>query len=195
MRQTISPIRVIEQVDEAGKPRTATIRTIVAIDSETDQAWDDSNRLYTLSDIETWPRPQDDVYMQEIVVPEVSTIAANGVAVKETLIPVKKADMVQQPKTTTAVQHVQESMHVEQEQVQVTQHNVTTKDNSDMLHQLIKRVQIKADVDVYNMQITSRVDVAAVCSAAQAFGYTPMEAIIAMLDCGHITDIKCIDAE
>lgn len=193
MRQTISPIRVIEQVDEAGKPRTATIRTIVAIDSETDQAWDDSNRLYTLSDIETWPRPQDDVYMQEIVVPEVSTIAANGVAVKETLTPVKKVDIVQQPKTTATVQHVQESMQTEQ--VQVTQHTVATKDNSDMLHQLIKRVQIKADVDVYNVQITSRADVAAVCSAAQAFGYTPMEAIIAMLDCGHITDIKCIDAE
>jgi hypothetical protein len=59
MRTELStPIRVIEENDK-GEPQ---LHEIVAIDEETDSCWTRTNRMLKLSAVETWSRPQDDVF-------------------------------------------------------------------------------------------------------------------------------------
>lgn len=91
----ISPIRVIHSIESANGPINTEVISIVAVDREKNQCWDEQNRLFTLSEVEEWPRPQDDVFMTPIAPLETSTIAADGTVIKDTLQPIQKRETFQ----------------------------------------------------------------------------------------------------
>lgn len=91
----ISPIRVIYSIESTNGPINTEVISIVAVDREKNQCWDDQNRLFTLSEVEEWPRPQDDVFMTPIAPLETSTIAADGTVIKDTLQPIQKRETFQ----------------------------------------------------------------------------------------------------
>lgn len=91
----ISPIRVIHSIESTGGPVNTEVVSIVAVDRENNQCWDERNRLFTLSEVEEWPRPQDDVFMTPIAPLETSTVAADGTVIKDTLQPMQKQSNVQ----------------------------------------------------------------------------------------------------
>lgn len=91
----ISPIRVIHSIESTNGPINTEVISIVAVDREKDQCWDNQNRLFTLSEVEEWPRPQDDVFMTPIAPLETSTVAADGTVIKDTLQPIQKRDNAQ----------------------------------------------------------------------------------------------------
>ena len=91
----ISPIRVIHSIESTNGPINTEVISIVAVDREKNQCWDDQNRLFTLSEVEEWPRPQDDVFMTPIAPLETSTIAADGTVIKDTLQPIQKRETFQ----------------------------------------------------------------------------------------------------
>lgn len=91
----ISPIRVIHSIESTNGPINTEVISIVAVDREKNQCWDEQNRLFTLSEVEEWPRPQDDVFMTPIAPLETSTIAADGTVIKDTLQPIQKRETFQ----------------------------------------------------------------------------------------------------
>ena len=91
----ISPIRVIHSIESTNGPINTEVISIIAVDREKNQCWDEQNRLFTLSEVEEWPRPQDDVFMTPIAPLETSTIAADGTIIKDTLQPIQKRETVQ----------------------------------------------------------------------------------------------------
>lgn len=91
----ISPIRVIHSIESTGGPVNTEVVSIVAVDRENNQCWDERNRLFTLSEVEEWPRPQDDVFMTPIAPLETSTVAADGTVIKDTLQPMQRQSNVQ----------------------------------------------------------------------------------------------------
>lgn len=91
----ISPIRVIHSIESTNGPINTEVISIVAVDKEKNQCWDAQNRLFTLSEVEEWPRPQDDVFMTPIAPLETSTIAADGTVIKDTLQPIQKRETFQ----------------------------------------------------------------------------------------------------
>lgn len=91
----ISPIRVIHSIESTNGPINTEVISIVAVDREKNQCWDEQNRLFTLSEVEEWPRPQDDVFMTPIAPLETSTIAADGTVIKDTLQPIQKHETFQ----------------------------------------------------------------------------------------------------
>lgn len=95
----ISPIRVIHSIESTGGPVNTEVISIVAVDRESNQCWDERNRLFTLSEVEEWPRPQDDVFMTPIAPLETSTIAADGTVIKDTLQPMQRQSNVQTPQS------------------------------------------------------------------------------------------------
>lgn len=86
----ISPIRVIMSVESVNGPSNTEVISIVAVDRESNQCWDSTNRIFTLSEVEEWPRPQDDVFMTPIAPIEKTTIAADGTVITDTLRPIQK---------------------------------------------------------------------------------------------------------
>lgn len=91
----ISPIRVIHSIESTNGPINTEVISIVAVDREKNQCWDNQNRLFTLSEVEEWPRPQDDVFMTPIAPLETSTVAADGTVIKDTLQPIQKRETFQ----------------------------------------------------------------------------------------------------
>lgn len=91
----ISPIRVIHSIESTNGPINTEVISIVAVDREKNQCWDEQNRLFTLSEVEEWSRPQDDVFMTPIAPLETSTIAADGTVIKDTLQPIQKRETFQ----------------------------------------------------------------------------------------------------
>lgn len=191
-RTSIAPIRVIEQLENGDRPATAEIRTIVAIDEEADKAWDSQNRLYALSEIETWNRPQDDVFSQPIVIPSVSTTAADGSTVSETILPTQPIAALQVEQPVKPVSPV--PAYTAQQPVKAPYVTESVQQSSipadDMLHQLIKRLQPLEDDKTVVVDITAAVDVNHVLAATRAFGYNEIDTLKALIDCDLVTSIN-----
>ena len=191
-RTSIAPIRVIEQLENGDRPATAEIRTIVAIDEEADKAWDSQNRLYALSEIETWNRPQDDVFSQPIVIPSVSTTAADGSTVSETILPTQPIAALQTERPVEPVSPV--PAYPAQQPVKANYVTESAQQPSvpadDMLHQLIKRLQPLEDDKTVVVDITAAVDVNHVLAATRAFGYNEIDTLKALIDCDLVTSVN-----
>lgn len=191
-RTSIAPIRVIEQLENGDRPATAEIRTIVAIDEEADKAWDSQNRLYALSEIETWNRPQDDVFSQPIVIPSVTTTAADGSVVSEVIAPVQRvvpiapvSPATTSPTTSPITSPIEPVSHIPAYPAQQP-----SAPADDMLHQLIKRLQPLEDDKTVVVDITAAVDVNHVLAATRAFGYNEIDTLKALIDCDLVTSVN-----
>lgn len=191
-RTSIAPIRVIEQLENGDRPATAEIRTIVAIDEEADKAWDSQNRLYALSEIETWNRPQDDVFSQPIVIQSVTTTAADGSVVSEVIAPVQHvvpiapvSPATTSPTTSPITSPIEPVSHIPAYPAQQP-----SAPADDMLHQLIKRLQPLEDDKTVVVDITAAVDVNHVLAATRAFGYNEIDTLKALIDCDLVTSVN-----
>ena len=148
-RTNIKPIRVIETQESSHGPATTVVHTIVAIDRDANKAWSDKNVQLELSDVESWPRPMDDVFMQPVQPISTTTIGADGKTFTETLMPTKPAvqPVVEQQKTDDKPSNI-----VATTQPQTQQRFETTTTNSStspLVDALIDKLLAKSSDDAH----------------------------------------------
>lgn len=198
----ISPIRVIHSIESTNGPINTEVISIVAVDRETDQCWDNQNRLFTLSDVEEWPRPQDDVFMTPIAPLETSTVAADGTVIKDTLQPIQKRNNVQmqsdndkiQPQGPTQAEidaQIQEramklaaEMRALEMSNQAKTASVDMNDDDIELDKFVKRFIDKSstfDKTTKRIKITSTIDIDKLFLLADSLGFDKLSTLKAII--------------
>lgn len=198
----ISPIRVIHSIESTNGPINTEVISIVAVDREKDQCWDNQNRLFTLSEVEEWPRPQDDVFMTPIAPLETSTVAADGTVIKDTLQPIQKRNNVQmqydndkiQPQGPTQAEidaQIQEramklvaEMRALEMSNQAKTASVDMNDDDIELDKFVKRFIDKSstfDKTTKRIKITSTIDIDKVFLLADSLGFDKLSTLKAII--------------
>lgn len=197
----ISPIRVIHSIESTNGPINTEVISIVAVDREKNQCWDEQNRLFTLSEVEEWPRPQDDVFMTPIAPLETSTIAADGTVIKDTLQPIQKRETFQgiQPNVSQSQDMTQAEIDVRiQEQAMKlaaemralemsNRAKVTSVDMNDddiELDKFVKRFIDKSstfDKSTKRIKVTSTIDLDKLFLLADSLGFDKLNTLKAII--------------
>lgn len=198
----ISPIRVIHSIESTNGPINTEVISIVAVDREKDQCWDSQNRLFTLSEVEEWPRPQDDVFMTPIAPLETSTVAADGTVIKDTLQPIQKRNNVQmqsdndkiQPQGPTQAEidaQIQEramKLAVEMRALEMSNQaknaSVDMNDDDIELDKFVKRFIDKSstfDKTTKRIKITSTIDIDKLFLLADSLGFDKLSTLKAII--------------
>lgn len=198
----ISPIRVIHSIESTNGPINTEVISIVAVDREKDQCWDSQNRLFTLSEVEEWPRPQDDVFMTPIAPLETSTVAADGTVIKDTLQPIQKRNNVQmqsdndkiQPQGPTQAEidaQIQEramklaaEMRALEMSNQAKTASVDMNDDDIELDKFVKRFIDKSstfDKTTKRIKITSTIDIDKLFLLADSLGFDKLSTLKAII--------------
>lgn len=186
-RQSISPIKVIETRETSHGPASSVVHTIVAIDKASNKAWSDRNEQFELSDVESWPRPMDDIFMQPIQPLSTTTIGADGKPFTETLVPT-----AQQTKTETQPAKVEQTTQV-QPQVQAEQPvatSTTQKSSTDSLADTLIEKVLSKTIKQYgskqlhrvNLYVEAYVDLESLFNVAEFIDVDKTELIKACID-------------
>lgn len=186
-RQSISPIKVIETRETSHGPASSVVHTIVAIDKASNKAWSDRNEQFELSDVESWPRPMDDIFMQPIQPLSTTTIGADGKPFTETLVPT-----AQQTKTETQPAKVEQTTQV-QPQVQAEQPvatSTTQKSSADSLADTLIEKVLSKTIKQYgskqlhrvNLYVEAYVDLESLFNVAEFIDVDKTELIKACID-------------
>lgn len=192
-RTNIKPIRVIETQESSHGPATTVVHTIVAIDRDANKAWSDKNVQLELSDVESWPRPMDDVFMQPVQPISTATIGADGKTFTETLMPTKPAvqPVVEQQKTDDKPSNI-----VATTQPQTQQRFETTTTNSStspLVDALIDKLLAKSSDDAHiatTVKLTAKIDIAKLVDVASILDIEPAECIEACIRKGIVQSVK-----
>lgn len=199
LRTNIKPIRVIETQESSHGPATTVVHTIVAIDRDSNKAWSDKNVQLELSDVESWPRPMDDVFMQPVQPISTTTIGADGKTFTETLMPTKHA--VQQASIEQHVVEQQKTNDKSANIVATTQHQTqqkfeTATTNSSVLplvDALIDKLLAKssdAACIATTIKLTAKIDIAKLVDVASILDIEPAECIEACVRKGIVQSVK-----
>ena len=175
----IAPIEVIKTTDFAGKPANTEIVKIVEIDRERNLCWDSTNIQYQLSDVETWARPQSDVWNTPLNI-NVSTVAADGSTFSETLVP-QKPTMPQQAQSKQP-QHesVQENEeHISkipalQEETKVPQVEQPQNEIEVLINRFLKTNSYKVEKSI-SLECTANFDINKLLDIVNALSYNKEE--------------------
>ena len=186
-RQSISPIKVIETRETSHGPASSVVHTIVAIDKASNKAWSDRNEQFELSDVESWPRPMDDIFMQPIQPLSTTTIGADGKPFTETLVPTaQQSNHVQQ--TTKVEQTTQMQPQVQAEQPATTSTTQTSSTDS-LADTLIEKVLSKTikqygskQLHRVNLYVEAYVDLESLFNVAEFIDVDKTELIKACID-------------
>lgn len=192
-RTNIKPIRVIETQESSHGPATTVVHTIVAIDRDANKAWSDKNVQLELSDVESWPRPMDDVFMQPVQPISTTTIGADGKIFTETLMPTKPAvqPVVEQQKTDDKPSNI-----VATTQPQTQQRFETTTTNSStspLVDALIDKLLAKSSDDAHiatTVKLTAKIDIAKLVDVASILDIEPAECIEACIRKDIVQSVK-----
>lgn len=197
----ISPIRVIHSIESTNGPINTEVISIVAVDREKNQCWDDQNRLFTLSEVEEWPRPQDDVFMTPIAPLETSTIAADGTVIKDTLQPIQKRETFQgiqpnvpqsqgmtQAEIDASIQEKAMKLAAEMRAIEMSNRSkVTSVDMNDddiELDKFVKRFIDKSstfDKSTKRIKVTSTIDLDKLFLLADSLGFDKLNTLKAII--------------
>lgn len=197
----ISPIRVIHSIESTNGPINTEVISIVAVDREKNQCWDDQNRLFTLSEVEEWPRPQDDVFMTPIAPLETSTIAADGTVIKDTLQPIQKRETFQgiqpnvpqsqgmtQAEIDASIQEKAMKLAAEMRALEMSNRaKVTSVDMNDddiELDKFVKRFIDKSstfDKSTKRIKVTSTIDLDKLFLLADSLGFDKLNTLKAII--------------
>ena len=197
----ISPIRVIHSIESTNGPINTEVISIVAVDREKNQCWDDQNRLFTLSEVEEWPRPQDDVFMTPIAPLETSTVAADGTVIKDTLQPIQKRETFQgiqpnvpqsqgmtQAEIDASIQEKAMKLAAEMRALEMSNRaKVTSVDMNDddiELDKFVKRFIDKSstfDKSTKRIKITSTIDIDKLFLLADSLGFDKLSTLKAII--------------
>lgn len=193
----ISPIRVIHSIESTNGPINTEVISIIAVDREKNQCWDEQNRLFTLSEVEEWPRPQDDVFMTPIAPLETSTIAADGTVIKDTLQPIQKRETFQgiqpnvpqsqgmtQAEIDASIQEKAMKLAAEMRALEMSNRaKVTSVDMNDddiELDKFVKRFIDKSstfDKSTKRIKVTSTIDLDKLFLLADSLGFDKLNAL------------------
>jgi hypothetical protein len=197
----ISPIRVIHSIESTNGPINTEVISIVAVDREENQCWDEQNRLFTLSEVEEWPRPQDDVFMTPIAPLETSTIAADGTVIKDTLQPIQKRETFQgiqhnvpqsqgmtQAEIDASIQEKAMKLAAEMRALEMSNRaKVTSVDMNDddiELDKFVKRFIDKSstfDKSTKRIKVTSTIDLDKLFLLADSLGFDKLNTLKAII--------------
>ena len=197
----ISPIRVIHSIESTNGPINTVVISIVAVDREINQCWDDQNRLFTLSEVEEWPRPQDDVFMTPIAPLETSTIAADGTVIKDTLQPIQKRETFQgiqpnvpqsqgmtQAEIDASIQEKAMKLAAEMRALEMSNQaktaSVDMNDDDIELDKFVKRFIDKSstfDKTTKRIKITSTIDIDKFFLLADSLGFDKLSTLKAII--------------
>ena len=197
----ISPIRVIHSIESTNGPINTEVISIVAVDREKNQCWDDQNRLFTLSEVEEWPRPQDDVFMTPIAPLETSTIAADGTVIKDTLQPIQKRETFQgiqpnvpqsqgmtQAEIDASIQEKAMKLAAEMRALEMTNQTKTAtvdmNDDDIELDKFVKRFIDKSstfDKTTKRIKVTSTIDLDKLFLLADSLGFDKLNTLKAII--------------
>lgn len=197
----ISPIRVIHSIESTNGPINTEVISIVAVDREKNQCWDNQNRLFTLSEVEEWPRPQDDVFMTPIAPLETSTIAADGTVIKDTLQPIQKRETFQgiqpnvpqsqgmtQAEIDASIQEKAMKLAAEMRALEMSNRaKVTSVDMNDddiELDKFVKRFIDKSstfDKSTKRIKVTSTIDLDKLFLLADSLGFDKLNTLKAII--------------
>lgn len=197
----ISPIRVIHSIESTNGPINTEVISIVAVDREKNQCWDDQNRLFTLSEVEEWPRPQDDVFMTPIAPLETSTIAADGTVIKDTLQPIQKRETFQgiqpnvpqsqgmtQAEIDASIQEKAMKLAAEMRALEMSNQaktaSVDMNDDDIELDKFVKRFIDKSstfDKTTKRIKITSTIDIDKLFLLADSLGFDKLSTLKAII--------------
>lgn len=192
-RTNIKPIRVIETQESSHGPATTIVHTIVAIDRDANKAWSDKNVQLELSDVESWPRPMDDVFMQPVQPISTTTIGSDGKTFTETLMPTKPAvqPVVEQQKTDDKPSNiVATTQHQTQQRFETTTTNSST---SPFVDALIDKLLAKSSDDAHiatTVKLTAKIDIAKLADVASILDIEPAECIEACIRKGIVQSVK-----
>lgn len=197
----ISPIRVIHSIESTNGPINTEVISIIAVDREKNQCWDEQNRLFTLSEVEEWPRPQDDVFMTPIAPLETSTIAADGTVIKDTLQPIQKRETFQgiqpnvpqsqgmtQAEIDASIQEKAMKLAAEMRALEMSNRaKVTSVDMNDddiELDKFVKRFIDKSstfDKSTKRIKVTSTIDLDKLFLLADSLGFDKLNTLKAII--------------
>ena len=191
-RQSISPIKVIETRETSHGPASSVVHTIVAIDKASNKAWSDRNEQFELSDVESWPRPMDDIFMQPIQPLSTTTIGADGKSFTETLVPTKPAvqPVVEQQKTDDKPSNI---VATTQPQTQQRSETTTNSSTSPLVDALIDKLLAKSSDDAHiatTVKLTAKIDIAKLVDVASILDIEPAECIEACIRKDIVQSVK-----
>lgn len=175
------------------------MHTIVAIDRDSNKAWSDKNVQLELSDVESWPRPMDDVFMQPVQPISTTTIGADGKTFTETLMPTKPAvqPVVEQQKIADKTANIATTIQIQtQPQTQTQQKFETATSNlstSPLVDALIDKLLAKSSDDARiatTIRLTAKIDIAKLADVASILDIEPTECIEACIRKGIVQSVK-----
>ena len=186
-RQSISPIKVIETRETSHGPASSVVHTIVAIDKASNKAWSDRNEQFELSDVESWPRPMDDIFMQPIQPLSTTTIGADGKPFTETLAPTaQQSKHVQQTTKVETKTQMQPQVQAEQPATTSTTQTSSTDSLADTLIEKVLSKTIKQygskQLHRVNLYVEAYVDLASLFNVAEFIDVDKAELIKACID-------------
>lgn len=194
-RTNIKPIRVIETQESSHGPATTVVHTIVAIDRDSNKAWSDKNVQLELSDVESWPRPMDDVFMQPVQPISTTTIGADGKTFTETLMPTKPAvQPVEQQKIDDKPANIVATTQPQTQQKFET--TTTSSSTSTLVDALIDKLLAKSSDDACiatTIKLTAKIDIAKLVDVASILDIEPAECIEACFRKGIVQSAKVYD--
>lgn len=194
-RTNIKPIRVIETQESSHGPATTVVHTIVAIDRDANKAWSDKNVQLELSDVESWPRPMDDVFMQPVQPISTTTIGADGKTFTETLMPTKPAvqPVVEQQKTDDKLSNIVATTQHRPQTQQKFETAIANSQTSPLVDALIDKLLTKSSDDARiaaTIKLTAKIDIAKLVDVASILDIEPAECIEACIRKGIVQSVK-----
>lgn len=192
-RTNIKPIRVIETQESSHGPATTVVHTIVAIDRDRNKAWSDKNVQLELSDVESWPRPMDDVFMQPVQPISTTTIGADGKSFTETLMPTKQVMQQTQAERPKVEDKPANVVATTQHQTQQRFETTTNSSTSPLVDALIDKLLAKSSDDAHiatTVKLTAKIDIAKLVDVASILDIEPAECIEACIRKDIVQSVK-----
>lgn len=190
-RTNIKPIRVIETQESSHGPATTVVHTIVAIDRDANKAWSDKNVQLELSDVESWPRPMDDVFMQPVQPISTTTIGADGKTFTETLMPTKQV-MQQTQVERQKVEDKPANVVATTQAPKFETTSTSTSSTSTLVDALIDKLAAKTSDNAKvatTVKLTATIDIAKLVDVASILDIEPAECIEACIRKGIVQSI------
>lgn len=191
-RTNIKPIRVIETQESSHGPATTVVHTIVAIDRDANKAWSDKNVQLELSDVESWPRPMDDVFMQPVQPISTTTIGADGKSFTETLMPTKQVmqqTQAERPKVEDKPANVVATTQVPKFETTSTSTSSTSTLVDALIDKLAAKTSDNAKVATI-VKLTAKIDIAKLVDVASILDIEPAECIEACIRKDIVQSVK-----
>lgn len=191
-RTNIKPIRVIETQESSHGPATTVVHTIVAIDRDSNKAWSDKNVQLELSDVESWPRPMDDVFMQPVQPISTTTIGADGKSFTETLMPTKQVmqqTQAERPKVEDKPANVVATTQVPKFETTSTSTSSTSTLVDALIDKLAAKTSDNAKVATI-VKLTATIDIAKLVDVASILDIEPAECIEACIRKDIVQSVK-----